>query len=80
MGVFPISAAKRFLDTTTAEDICASAKALLSGLFSAMQAKTIYFKYGMQPRMRELMAQGLHDPSTRLPTGFRETAGSIGSR
>lgn len=65
MGLFPISAAKRFLDTTTAEDIDASSKALLSGLFNAMQAKTIYFKYGMHPKMRELMAQGLHDPSTR---------------
>src|ERR1700722_19912881 len=65
LGLFPISAAKRFLDTTTTEDIDASSKALLSGLFNAMQAKTIYFKYGMHPKMRELMAKGLHDPSTR---------------
>jgi hypothetical protein len=65
MGLFPISVAKRFLDTAGTEDIYASAKTLLSGLFSVMQAKTIYFKYGMHPMMRDLMARGLHDAGMR---------------
>lgn len=73
MGLFPISVAKRFLDTAATEDIYASAKTLLSGLFCAMQAKTIYFKYGMHPKMRELMAQGLYHAGMRR-LGGGETA------
>ena len=65
MGLFPTSAAKRFLDTATTEDIYASSKVLLSGLFQAMQARTIYFRYGMHPTMRELMKQGLHHAGMR---------------
>ena len=60
MGLFPVSAAKRFLDTDSTEDIYVAAKALFSGFLQVMQAKTIYFKYGMHPIIRDLMMQGLH--------------------
>src|ERR1700722_638402 len=46
MGLFPISPAKRFLDSTKPEDIYIACKLLLSGFLQVMKAKTIYFEYG----------------------------------
>jgi hypothetical protein len=55
MGLVQVSPAERFLDTSSSEEIYASSKALLSGFLQVMQARTIYFKYGMHPMMRDLM-------------------------
>jgi len=66
MGLFPISPAKRFLDSTKPEDIYISSKLLLSGFFQVMKAKTIYFEYGMHPVMRGMIARGLHQAKTDL--------------
>jgi hypothetical protein len=65
MGLFPISPAKRFLDGTNSEDIYAATKLLLSGFLQVMQAKTIYFKYGMHPVIRDLMTRNLHHAGTQ---------------
>jgi hypothetical protein len=70
MVLLLISPAKRFLDTANPEDIYAATKLLLSGFLQVMQAKTIYFKYGMHPMMRDLMARNLHHAgSQRLGFG-----------
>jgi hypothetical protein len=65
MGLFPISPAKRFLDTTKPEDIYDAGKLLLSGFLQVMQAKTIYFKYGMHPMMRDMTTRSLHQAGTQ---------------
>jgi hypothetical protein len=65
MGLLSISPAKRFLDTANPEDIYAATKILLSGFLQVMQAKTIYFKYGMHPMMRDLMTRTLHHAGTQ---------------
>jgi hypothetical protein len=65
MGLFPISPAQRFLDTTKPEDIYIAGKLLLSGFLQVMQAKTIYFKYGMHPMMRGMIARSLHQAGTQ---------------
>jgi hypothetical protein len=64
MGLFSISPAKRFLDATNPEDIYVAGKLLLSGFLQVMQAKTIYFKYGMHPIMRDMIARSLHQAGT----------------
>lgn len=65
MVLISISPAKRFLDTTNSEDIYAATKLLLSGFLQVMQAKTIYFRYGMHPMMRDLMTRTLHHAGTQ---------------
>jgi hypothetical protein len=65
MGLFPISPAKRFLDTTKTEDIYVASKLLMSGFLQVMQAKTIYFRYGIHPRMRGMLAPSLHQAGTQ---------------
>ena len=54
-GLLSISPAVRFLDTTDPQDIYVASKLLLSGFLQIMQAKTIYFKYGMHPVMRDML-------------------------
>jgi hypothetical protein len=60
MGLFPISPAKCFLETTKPEDIYVAGKLLLSGFLQVMQARTIYFKYGTHPMMRGMIAGSLN--------------------
>lgn len=70
MGLFSISPAMRFLDSANPEDIYAATKLLLSGFLQVMQAKTIYFKYGMHPTMRDMIARGLlHSGTQRFGSG-----------
>lgn len=72
MGLLPISPAKRFLDSLDPEHVCTSTKLLLSGFLEVMHAKTIYFKYGMHPIMRDMAARGLHQAGTqRFGSGGR---------
>jgi hypothetical protein len=63
-GLLSISPAVRFLDTTDPQDIYVASKLLLSGFLQIMQAKTIYFKYGMHPVMRDMLERGLHQTGT----------------
>lgn len=64
MGLISISPAKRFLDSTDAEDIYAVSKLLVSGFLQVMQARTIYFIYGMHPMTRRMLEGGLRHGGT----------------
>ena len=58
MALFSIAPVKRFLDSASSEHVYAGAELLVSGFLRAMQAKNVYFKYGMHPLMRELVLKG----------------------
>lgn len=49
---------QRFLESASSEDVFAGTKLLVSGFLHAMQARSIHFKYGMHPVMRELAKRG----------------------
>lgn len=58
MGLFSIAPVRRFLDSASSEHVYAGTELLVYGFLRAMQAKNVYFKYGMHPLMRELVLKG----------------------